>query len=63
LTRRDIHNQNRRQFVTAKELDQPLEILTDRGYLRLVPSSGQAGRGHTSPVYYANPLALKQSRK
>jgi hypothetical protein len=60
VTRRDIHQQNRRQFVTARDLDPVLEILVDRGFLRPVADSGQSGRGHASPQYRVNPLALKK---
>ena len=59
VTRREIHQRNRRQFVSAKDLDPILQVLLDRGYLSALPASGEAGRGHSSPVYLVNPLALR----
>jgi hypothetical protein len=58
VTRRQIHQCNRRQFVSAKDLDPVLQVLIDRGYLAAIPASGEAGRGHSSPAYFINPLAM-----
>lgn len=63
FTRRQIHQRNRRQFTAAKDLDPILQLLIDRGYLAPVPGTGEAGRGHSSPVYYLNPLALARRGK
>jgi hypothetical protein len=63
VSRRTIHQQNRRQFVATKDLEPILTILLDRGYLRPVPGMGEAGRGHSSPIYLVNPLALAQFRQ
>jgi hypothetical protein len=59
VTRREIHQRNRRQFVTVKDLDPILQVLIDRGYLSPIPDSGEAGRGHASPTYLINPLVLR----
>jgi hypothetical protein len=56
FTRRDIHQWNRRQFVSVKDLDPIIQILIDRGFLRLIEDSGAKGRGHASPAYLVNPL-------
>jgi hypothetical protein len=63
VSRRDIHNQNRRQFVSAKEIDPVLTILMERGYLRSIPGTGETGRGHSSPKFHINPLALGKFQK
>ena len=61
MTRREIHQRNRRQFASAKDLEPILQVLIDRGYLSALPGTGEAGRGHSSPVYLMNPLALNNS--
>src|SRR5262249_16117768 len=58
VSRRDAHQQNRRLFKRARDIDPMLQLLADWGYLRLIPSMGEAVRGHSSPVYFRNPLAL-----
>jgi replicative DNA helicase len=58
VSRRDIHQWNRRRFPNVEELDPVLALLVDRYYLRPVEGAGQAGRGHASPRYQVNPMAL-----
>ncbi|HVS37903.1 MAG TPA: YfjI family protein [Gemmataceae bacterium] len=58
LSRRDIHQWNRRRFPTVEALDPILTLLVDRCYIRPIGGTGQAGRGHASPTYEVNPLAL-----
>jgi hypothetical protein len=58
VSRRDIHQWNRRRFPNVEELDPILALLVDRYYLRPAGGSGQPGRGHASPRYEVNPLAL-----
>jgi hypothetical protein len=58
VSRRDIHQWNRRRFPNVQELDPVLAVLVDRYYLRPAEGTGQAGRGHASPRYLVNPLAL-----
>jgi hypothetical protein len=60
VSRRDIHQWNRRRFPGgAKEADPVLEILERHHLIRPQPQPGQQpGRGHASPVYEVNPAAL-----
>jgi hypothetical protein len=58
VTRRDIHNWNRRGFPSADQLDPVLEVLVRERYLRPVSGSGEPGKGHKSPEFQVNPLAL-----
>jgi replicative DNA helicase len=58
VTRRDIHSWNRRGFPSADQLDPVLEVLVRERYLRPVSDSGQPGKGHKSPAFLVNPLAL-----
>ena len=58
VSRRDIHQWNRRRFPNVEELDPVLALLVDRYYLRPAGATGQPGRGHVSPRYEVNPLAL-----
>jgi hypothetical protein len=61
LSRRDIHQANRRTFPSAEHVDAVLDLLVKEGYLLLVGGSGQPGKGHKSPQFWVNPLALAQS--
>jgi hypothetical protein len=61
LSRRDIHNLNRRRFPAVEELDPVLELLVGRHLIRPLEGSGQPGRGHRSPAYEVSPLALAES--
>jgi hypothetical protein len=59
LSRRDIHQANRRLFPEAQQLDPVLDLLADVYYLRPLAEHGAApGRGAKSPVYEVNPKAL-----
>jgi hypothetical protein len=59
VSRRDLHNWNRRGFPTVEELDPVIGVLVDHYYLRLPPDpTGLPGRGHKSPLYEVNPKAL-----
>jgi hypothetical protein len=58
VTRRDIHNWNRRGFPSADQLGPVLEVLVRERYLRPVSGSGEPGKGHKSPEFLVNPLAL-----
>ncbi|MCI0460794.1 MAG: DUF3987 domain-containing protein [Gemmataceae bacterium] len=58
VTRRDIHNWNRRGFPSAEQLDPVLAVLVRERYLRPVSGSGEPGKGHKSPAFLVNPLAL-----
>jgi hypothetical protein len=61
LSRRDIHNLNRRRFPAVEELDPVLDLLVGRHLIRPREGSGQPGRGHRSPDYEVSPLALAES--
>jgi hypothetical protein len=63
FTRRDIHQGTRRQFRSAEDLDPVLDLLVKYGYIRRDPQSGKSGRGHKSPVFEVNPLALATFKK
>jgi hypothetical protein len=63
FTRRQIHQHNRRRFKSADDLEPALELLRQNGYLAVLPGSGQAGRGHRSPVFQVNPTVLAASTK
>ena len=58
LSRRDIHQWNRRRFPNVEALDPVLALLVDRYYLRPIQGNGVPGRGHASPRYEVNPMAL-----
>ncbi len=63
VTRRDLHQWNRRTFPCSEDLDSALNVLTSYGYLRLQEGTGSAGRGKKSPAYSINPIALEDSRR
>ena len=52
---RDLHNGLQSRFPTRKELDAPLKVLEERGYIQRVDSH-QTGRGRRSEVYRVHPL-------
>jgi hypothetical protein len=60
FTRRDAHQPARGRFRKAADLDPPLALLEEHGYLRRVdpePSRDPRGRGRpTSPRFLVNPL-------
>jgi hypothetical protein len=59
ISRREIHQLNRRAFPSVEELDPIIGVLVDRYFLRLPPDpNGLPGRGHKSPSYLVNHLAL-----
>src|SRR5262249_30193580 len=63
ITRRDIQNWNRRRFPLATDMDHAVSLLVTEGYLRPVAGPCQTGRGHKSPSYEVNPLALKRDTR
>jgi hypothetical protein len=59
FSKRDAHQANRRKFKSAELLEEPLALLTGRGYLRPIPVRA-TGAGHPpSPEYKVNPLYLE----
>lgn len=63
FTKRTIHQGNRRRFEKAEDLDPVLNLLERHGYIRRKPSPSAPGRGHRSPEYEVNPLAVDEFRK
>jgi hypothetical protein len=63
VSRRDIHQLNRRRFPSVQELDPVLDLLVDHYLIRPKGASGQAGRGHKSPAYEVNSRALDTARQ
>jgi hypothetical protein len=57
LSRRDIHQGNRRRFKTADEIGLIIDVLVKHYYLR-PRDSGRPGRGHKSPIYEVNPAVF-----
>lgn len=65
FSRRQAHNELQGTFKKADELDAPLRILSERGFIRLksIPDEGGVGR-KPSPIYEINPhIAYTQSTK
>jgi hypothetical protein len=64
ITRRDIHQWNRRRFESVKEADPVLELLERHQLIRQKVQPGQLpGRGHPSPVFEVNPAAFADFKK
>ncbi len=57
FTRRDVHRPLQGSFASAKDLDEPLQVLIDRGYIRAVQQ--ETKRGRPSKLYETNPHALR----
>jgi Protein of unknown function (DUF3987) len=64
VTRRDLHQWNRRRFKSVECLDPVLEVLVSACFLRL-PSdqNGRPGKGHKSPTYEVNPALFAADSK
>jgi hypothetical protein len=64
VTRRDIHQWNRRRFAGGvDEMDPVLDLLERHNLIRPRPGTGQPGRGHRSPEYEVSPAALAAFRE
>lgn len=64
VTQRDIFNMIRRKGIeTAADVVRPIELLLDRGHLRLVEesSSGPRGGRPKSPVYEVHPMYWEEA--
>ncbi len=56
FTARDVMQINRRRFATVKDVEPILDYLTERGYIRGLPSEGRSGTGRPgSPKWEPNP--------
>ncbi len=63
VSRRDIQSHGRARFDHDPErLDRALEVLVDRGWLRLVESTDRPGSGRKSKPYYVHPKAIERVR-
>jgi hypothetical protein len=57
FTRRDVHQGMRGMFKRVMELDAPLEVLIERGFVRRRSEKTDAARGRPqSPTFDVNPL-------
>ncbi|KAF0170062.1 MAG: DnaB domain-containing protein helicase domain-containing protein [Limisphaerales bacterium] len=61
VTRREIHQALRSRFDRAAELDQPLAILEERGFIRSQVEPAPRGPGRPSPTFEVHPLLTKYS--
>jgi hypothetical protein len=57
FTARDAFQNHKSRFDRADDVDQPLQILAERGYIRLIQPK-QQGPGRPSKVYQVNPAVL-----
>ncbi len=65
VTQREIFNLVRKKGVeTAADLVRPIDVLVDRGHLRLLeePSTGPRGGRPKSPVYEVHPMYWEESK-
>jgi len=56
ITRRDIHQHTRRSIPDVNDLDRPLVLLQEHGYLRPLPSETSGPGRKPSPTFAINPL-------
>src|SRR5205085_1623296 len=57
FTRRDAHQAMKATFKHPEELDLPLSVLVDRGFIRRRPDAAKAGPGRPgSSTFDVNPL-------
>jgi replicative DNA helicase len=62
FTKRDVHQGMRGRFKRTEELDAPLTLLIDHGYVRKRPQPKHDGPGRPpSPVFEVNPLWTTQN--
>jgi len=62
FTRRDVHQGLRSQFPSVTDLDSPLSLLVDHGFLRQKPGDKQVAAGRpASPAFDVNPLWTRDS--
>jgi hypothetical protein len=63
VTRRDIHQWERRTFPSPDDLDPVLRLMVEWGYLRpWSDPDSKPGVGRPSPTFEVNPLALARDR-
>ena len=63
FTRREVHQGMRGTFKTAADVDVPLAVLVERGFLRKREENSTGGRPgrHPSPTYDVNPRWAPQN--
>ncbi|WP_196800535.1 YfjI family protein [Thioalkalivibrio sp. ALJ3] len=59
FTQRDVHQALRASFKESRELEKPLMVLEERGYIRRL-ETGQRGAGRRSVQFEVNPIFLGQ---
>lgn len=60
ITKREIFNRNRGRFRRARDLESPIEMLEECGYVRVRPEPEREGRGRPpSPTFLVNPRWLE----
>jgi hypothetical protein len=63
FTRRDAHQALRRVFHEVKELDVPLGLLVEHGYIRRAQAASGPKGGRPSELYEVNPAFLDATVK
>lgn len=62
FTKRDVHQALRGRFKRIEEVEAPLQLLCDRGYIRRRIEDSQRGPGRKpSPGFEVNPVWLDQT--
>ena len=63
FTKRDVHQGTRGTFKRATDLDAPLAVLLERGFIRQREEASTGGPGrHPSPTYEVNPRWTRQNQ-
>ena len=63
FTKRDVHQGTRGTFKRAADVDAPLAVLVERGFVRQRQETSTGGPGrHPSPTYEVNPRWVRQNR-
>jgi hypothetical protein len=63
FTKRDVHQGTRGTFKRATDLDAPLAVLLERGFIRQREDASTGGPGrHPSPTYEVNPGWTRQNQ-
>ena len=61
FTRRDCHAAHKHRLPKANDLQEPLDVLTERHYARQVPKPVNRKGGRPSTVYEVNPAAFHEA--
>lgn len=60
FTKRDCHQANRSHFKKVEQIDAPLNLLCEHGYLRMVEQAAPTNGRPKGPVFEVNPLTHSQ---